>query len=90
MVDASPSLNLDNETILQDMDSQVIRVVSFNFVVGVYRALYFCLYLRSFLAHHALIIDLQLPGSSDTAASFQIDNEDHTLGNALRYIIMKK
>ncbi|CAK7896490.1 DNA-directed RNA polymerases I and III subunit RPAC2 [[Candida] anglica] len=32
-----------------------------------------------------------LPGASDdgTAASFQIIDEDHTLGNALRYIIMK-
>lgn len=30
-----------------------------------------------------------LPGSSDTAASFEFKNEDHTLGNALRYIIMK-
>ncbi|KAI1008099.1 hypothetical protein K3495_g141 [Podosphaera aphanis] len=28
-------------------------------------------------------------GSSETAASFQFKNEDHTLGNALRYIIMK-
>jgi DNA-directed RNA polymerase I and III subunit RPAC2 len=31
-----------------------------------------------------------LPGSTETAASFQIDGEDHTLGNALRYVIMKK
>jgi DNA-directed RNA polymerase I and III subunit RPAC2 len=31
-----------------------------------------------------------LSGSTETAASFQFDNEDHTLGNALRYIIMKK
>lgn len=32
-----------------------------------------------------------LPGSTEdgTAASFQIVDEDHTLGNALRYIIMK-
>ncbi|CAH2355837.1 DNA-directed RNA polymerases I and III subunit RPAC2 [[Candida] railenensis] len=32
-----------------------------------------------------------LPGSSDdgAAASFQVIDEDHTLGNALRYIIMK-
>ncbi|CAH6719712.1 DNA-directed RNA polymerases I and III subunit RPAC2 [[Candida] jaroonii] len=32
-----------------------------------------------------------LPGSSEdgTSASFQIVDEDHTLGNALRYIIMK-
>lgn len=32
----------------------------------------------------------QLPGSTDTAASFEFTKEDHTLGNALRYIIMKK
>ncbi|RMX90711.1 hypothetical protein D0868_14417 [Hortaea werneckii] len=30
-----------------------------------------------------------LPGSSDTAASFAFEREDHTLGNALRYMIMK-
>ncbi|KAK2764900.1 RNA polymerase subunit AC19 [Arachnomyces sp. PD_36] len=30
-----------------------------------------------------------LPGGTDTATSFQIEKEDHTLGNALRYIIMK-
>lgn len=32
----------------------------------------------------------QLPGSSPTAASFEFTKEGHTLGNALRYIIMKK
>ncbi|KAK3901311.1 hypothetical protein C8A05DRAFT_16491 [Staphylotrichum tortipilum] len=30
-----------------------------------------------------------LPGSTPTAASFEFLNETHTLGNALRYIIMK-
>ncbi|KAK5134809.1 RNA polymerase subunit AC19 [Meristemomyces frigidus] len=30
-----------------------------------------------------------LPGSSDTQASFAFEKEDHTLGNALRYMIMK-
>ncbi|OAX81183.1 DNA-directed RNA polymerase I and III subunit RPAC2 [Emergomyces africanus] len=30
-----------------------------------------------------------LPGAIETAASFQFDKEDHTLGNALRYVIMK-
>ncbi|SLM39030.1 dna-directed rna polymerase i and iii 14 kda polypeptide [Lasallia pustulata] len=30
-----------------------------------------------------------LPGASDTAASFEFEGEDHTLGNALRYMIMK-
>lgn len=33
---------------------------------------------------------LQLPGGTDTAASFAFEKEDHTLGNALRYMIMKK
>ena len=32
----------------------------------------------------------QLAGATESAASFQFDGEDHTLGNALRYIIMKK
>ena len=32
----------------------------------------------------------QLPGASDTAASFELVGEDHTLGNALRWVIMKK
>jgi DNA-directed RNA polymerase I and III subunit RPAC2 len=36
------------------------------------------------------LTDFQLPGSTDTAASFEFKKEDHTLGNALRYIIMKK
>ncbi|OGM50189.1 DNA-directed RNA polymerases I and III subunit RPAC2 [Aspergillus bombycis] len=31
-----------------------------------------------------------LPGATETAASFQFDGEGHTLGNALRYAIMKK
>lgn len=30
-----------------------------------------------------------LPGSTPTAASFEFTKEGHTLGNALRYIIMK-
>ncbi|MCJ1302308.1 RNA polymerase subunit AC19 [Hypocenomyce scalaris] len=43
----------------------------------------------------ASIIDLGeqrirvLPGASETAASFEFEGEDHTLGNALRYMIMK-
>ncbi|KAH1660709.1 RNA polymerase subunit AC19 [Aspergillus fumigatus] len=32
---------------------------------------------------------LQLPGATETAASFQFEGEGHTLGNALRYAIMK-
>lgn len=30
-----------------------------------------------------------LPGASSHAASFQIEKEDHTLGNALRYFVNK-
>ncbi|KAI9830963.1 MAG: RNA polymerase subunit AC19 [Phylliscum demangeonii] len=30
-----------------------------------------------------------LPGATDTAASFEVEGEDHTLGNSLRWIIMK-
>ncbi|KAI1920963.1 RNA polymerase subunit AC19 [Ophidiomyces ophidiicola] len=30
-----------------------------------------------------------LPGSTETAASFEFEGEDHTLGNILRYTIMK-
>ncbi|KAF2768715.1 RBP11-like subunits of RNA polymerase [Teratosphaeria nubilosa] len=30
-----------------------------------------------------------LPGSTDTAASFEFEREDHTLGNALRYMLTK-
>ncbi|CAK3838473.1 DNA-directed RNA polymerases I and III subunit RPAC2 [Lecanosticta acicola] len=30
-----------------------------------------------------------LPGSTNTAASFALEKEDHTLGNALRYMITK-
>jgi len=30
-----------------------------------------------------------LPGATDTAVSFQIEKEDHTLGNVLRYFINK-
>lgn len=33
---------------------------------------------------------VQLPGSTPTAASFEFRDEGHTLGNTLRYIIMKK
>jgi len=33
---------------------------------------------------------IKLSGAIDTAASFQFKEEGHTLGNALRYVIMKK
>lgn len=41
---------------------------------------------------HDFLTNFQLPGHSEdlTAVTFQILDEDHTLGNALRYIIMKK
>lgn len=47
-----------------------------------------CAFLSVSLDADALIN--QLPGDSPTAASYEFTNEDHTLGNALRYIIMKK
>ena len=37
-----------------------------------------------------VLITSQLPGASENAVSFQIEKEDHTLGNALRYFINKK
>lgn len=39
---------------------------------------------------HPDVTFVQLPGSTPTAASFEFRDEGHTLGNALRYIIMKK
>ena len=36
------------------------------------------------------LTDFKLQGSTATAASYEFKNEDHTLGNALRHIIMKK
>lgn len=36
------------------------------------------------------LISMQLPNSTDSAASFAFEQEDHTLGNALRYLITKK
>ena len=31
----------------------------------------------------------QMPGASESSATFVIANEDHTLGNALRYVLMR-
>lgn len=42
------------------------------------------------IATSPLVNMTQLPGATDNAASFQFDGEDHTLGNALRFMIMKK
>jgi len=36
------------------------------------------------------LIIKQLPGATDDAASYEFLHEDHTLGNALRWMIMKK
>jgi DNA-directed RNA polymerase I and III subunit RPAC2 len=30
------------------------------------------------------------PGANDTSATFIFGNEDHTLGNALRYVLMRR
>lgn len=51
----------------------------------------YVLYVRLNLSLGRAHADLvQLAGATESAASFQFDGEDHTLGNALRYIIMKK
>lgn len=48
-------------------------------------------YVRSKISHRFVEANAaQLAGATESAASFQFDGEDHTLGNALRYIIMKK
>ena len=31
-----------------------------------------------------------VPGATTTAGTYVVSNEDHTLGNALRYTIMRK
>jgi DNA-directed RNA polymerase I and III subunit RPAC2 len=59
-----------------ELDGQRIRIVSFAASA------------RFYIMHANQ--KFQLPGASDTAASFEFQKEDHTLGNALRYIIMKK
>lgn len=51
----------------------------------------YVLYVRSNLSQSGVEANAaQLAGATESAASFQFDGEDHTLGNALRYIIMKK
>lgn len=40
--------------------------------------------------HAEYLMCFQLQGSTDSAASFAFEREDHTLGNALRYLITKK
>jgi len=46
--------------------------------------------IKSLTSDGKLTLIIKLPGSTETAASFEFTNEDHTLGNALRHIIMKK
>jgi len=74
MTDAVPGAEVDGE---QRPEKQRLRLVcaTGSYVIGQTRVLTFW---------------LQLPGYTDTAASFAFEREDHTLGNALRYIIMKK
>jgi len=71
---------------LGDFSEQRIKIVSFL-------ALFICTAeMREGMSWFANVffVCIQLDGSSETAASFQFAKEDHTLGNALRYIIMKK
>lgn len=50
------------------------------------------LYVLCSHSYSTTILTNKLPGAAadGTASSFQFANEDHTLGNALRYMIMKK
>lgn len=76
MADASPPPADISEPMYDiELDEQRIRIVSSV-----------ALECSEAYADHSF----QLPGASDTAASFEFKKEDHTLGNALRYIIMKK
>ncbi|EEH16795.2 hypothetical protein PABG_06882 [Paracoccidioides brasiliensis Pb03] len=79
--------------------SSPYRWVPITRVLLGFRALDIFLHEVSFLVlghrHFAAIgsvlstVILCLPGATETAVSFQFDREDHTLGNALRYVIMK-
>jgi DNA-directed RNA polymerase I and III subunit RPAC2 len=60
----------------EEQVQRVIRIVRVNYSI--------CSHTISKLTN------FKLPGSTETAASFEFTNEDHTLGNALRHIIMKK
>ncbi len=75
MADASPPAGVPEPEYDMTPDDQRIRIVSY-----IVRGWYWI------YVNHIF----QLPGASDTAASFEFKKEDHTLGNALRYIIMKK
>ena len=72
--------NTEGDAMVIDSDREVIEKQRLRLVSAS---------LDIFLRHHRLIY-FQLPGSSDTAASFALEREDHTLGNALRYLITKK
>lgn len=75
MTDAPQGIS---EELLADLEEQRIRIVRFQYTWVA----------KGLTLTKGLM--LQLPGSTETAASFEFLNEDHTLGNALRYIIMKK
>lgn len=78
MVDVTPSSKRPDIQTEEDEEpvQSVFRIVNFN---------------HSIYSHTIWkLTDFKLPGSTETAASFEFTNEDHTLGNALRHIIMKK
>lgn len=74
MADAPQEQEFAQEDILEMEDTRVIVVCA----------------AFSLVTFSLLIWLSQLPGSTETAASFQFDNEGHTFGNALRFAIMKK
>jgi DNA-directed RNA polymerase I and III subunit RPAC2 len=73
----NPSTNTDADR--EEQPSQLPSLGSTTFKIRLVVA-FFC------------TTNLKLPGHTEdlTAVTFQILDEDHTLGNALRYIIMKK
>jgi hypothetical protein len=76
----NPSTNTDQEP--EEKPSQIPTIANNNFKIR----------LVTSLPPLNTQTYLKLPGHTEdlTAVTFQILDEDHTLGNALRYIIMKK
>lgn len=42
------------------------------------------------LSQHRFTLFLQIPGHAESSCTFVIEQEDHTLGNSLRYTLMRK
>lgn len=40
--------------------------------------------------YQLFLLIFQIPGGTETSATFVINHEDHTIGNSLRYMIMRE